>query len=163
MTWKHGDKMSRIDRILWSKGLNLLPGGVKTDWTLTTSDHAAVIVILNKLTEGGQQARVTRIDTTFMNNIELRREFMLRIDEQMTQIHETNLDAHGQLEFLKVAIRSSAIEIASNYRKKSEREYNEIKDGIEFWQSTFENATVERYREMARINLDVLMAKRKKR
>ena len=160
MTWKHGDKMSRIDRILWSKGLNLLPGDVKTDWTLTTSDHAAVIVILNKLTEGGQQARVTRIDTTFMNNIELRREFMLRIDEQMTQIHETNLDAHGQLEFLKVAIRSSAIEIASNYRKKSELEYNEIKDGIEFWQSTFENATVERYREMARINLDALMAKR---
>ena len=115
MTWKHGDKMSRIDQILWSKGLNLLPGDVKTDWTLTTSDHAAVIVILNKLTEGGQQARVTRIDTTFMNNIELRREFMLRIDEQMTQIQETNLDAHGQLEFLKVAIRSSAIEIASSY------------------------------------------------
>ena len=46
MTWRHGDKMSRIDRIRWSASLNLIHKATKTDWSLTSSDHSAVIVHL---------------------------------------------------------------------------------------------------------------------
>ena len=164
MTWRHGDKMSRLDRIQWSQGLNSDYGAVeiKTDWTLTTSDHAAVIVRLQKNTKAPNHSIITRIDTSFINNIKLRSEFVKELDRRMTQIEETNLDPHGRLKFLKMTIRSIAIEIASNYKKEMEAEFKEIQSGIAFWQTTFENSLDSIYRYIAIENLDNLMAKRNK-
>ena len=45
MTWRHGEKMSRLDRIQWSYEINAnREAKIETDWTYTQSDHCAVIV-----------------------------------------------------------------------------------------------------------------------
>ena len=164
MTWQHGDKMSRLDRIQWSQGLNdkYNRAETKTDWTLTTSDHAAVTVKLLKTLRAPSRNIITRIDTSFVSNIKLRSKFIKELDDRMAQIEETNLDPHGRLEFLKMTIRSIAIEVATNYKKDIEAEYKEIQTGISFWQSTFENSLDTIYREMAIENLDILMTRRNK-
>ena len=164
MTWRHGEKMSRIDRIQWSKGLELHLQRRKTEayWTMTLSDHAAVTVELSTRDSETKRSIITRIDTSFLNNINLRMSFLKEIDEKMLQLGETSLDPHGKLEFLKMVIRSTAIEIATNYKKKMNEEYKDIEIGIKFWQSTFENASNEQYRNMAMENLDILIARRDK-
>ena len=95
-----------------------------------------------------------------MHNAELRHKFTLGVDEHMSQLRETNLDPHGRLEFLKMSIRSVAIEIATNYRKEREAEFNEIKAQINFWQTTYENAKEQGYKDLAQENLDTMIAKR---
>ena len=164
MTWRHSDRMSRLDRIQWSHGLGSDYRAIetKTDWSLTTSDHAAVIVRLQKISKAPKRSVITRIDTSFINNIKLRSEFVKELDMRMSQIEETNLDPHGRLEFLKMTIRSIAIEIATNYKKEMEAELKEIQSGIAFWQTTFENSQCSMYRDIAIENLDTLMTKRNK-
>ena len=69
MTWKHGNKMSRIDRIQWTRNLGqTLTHNVGVDWTITSSDHAAVIVELKPQRIEHNRSVITRIDTTFMSN-----------------------------------------------------------------------------------------------
>ena len=160
MTWRHGDKMSRIDRIKWSTNVNVTHVSTTTDWSITTSDHAAVITNLKPVGTRRIRSQITRIDTTFMHNAELRHKFTLGVDEHMSQLRETNLDPHGRLEFLKMSIRSVAIEIATNYRKEREAEFNEIKAQINFWQTTYENAKEQGYKDLAQENLDTMIAKR---
>ena len=160
MTWRHGEKMSRIDRIKWTPSILLEHKSTEADWSLTTSDHAAVIVKLVDRDVRFKRSKITRIDTSFLSNIELRRKFLIEIDERMSQIEDTTLSSHGKLEFLKVSIRSIAIEIATNHKKEMESEYNRIKLGLSFWQSTFENAISSNFKELARVNLDKLTTER---
>ena len=160
MTWRHGEKMSRLDRILWSESLELKHNNTSTDWSLTSSDHSAVVVKLTSQKQMNKRTMITRIDTTFMSNIKLRTIFLREIDERMNQLKETNLDPHGKLEFLKMSIRSVAIDIASNHRKDKEKEFKEIESGLKFWQSTFENSTHPKFNDIARQNLDILIARR---
>ena len=160
MTWRHGNKMSRIDRIQWSESLALKHTSTKTDWTLTSSDHAAVVVQLDVETRKPDRTVITRIDTSFLSNIVLRSNFIKEIDARMDQLKETNLNSHGRLEFLKVSIRSVAIEIATNHRKKMVKEFSDIQKDITFWQEAFENSSNEMFRELAVTNLDTLTAKR---
>ena len=162
MTWRHGDKMSRIDRIQWSDSLDLIHKSTITDWTITTSDHSAVIVELKAKKLIRKTNAITRIDTAFLNNVKLRSEFLSEINQKVQQLEDTNLDPHGRLEFLKVAIRSAAIEIATNHKKKMEQEFNEIQKEMNFWQTTFENGTIPQFKQSARENLDILMARRDK-
>ena len=161
MTWRHGDKMSRIDRIRWSASLNLIHKATKTDWSLTSSDHSAVIVHLTSELKSFKRSIVTRVDTSFMGNVKLRTDFLKDIDNKMMQLNDTNLNPHGKLEFLKVAIRSSAIEIATNHKKESENEFKDIQKGIAFWQNTIENSSAH-FRDIAKENLDCLMTRRDK-
>ena len=162
MTWRHGEKMSRIDRIKWSKTIELDVVNIHADWTLTSSDHAAVIVNLKRPKTQRKFCKITRIDTSFMNNIKLRHKFSTEIDIRMEQLRDTNMNPHSKLEYLKMSIRSIAIDIATNYKKELDLEFNEIKSQLSFWQSTFENASEPSYQNMARDNLDRLSAKRDK-
>ena len=131
MTWKHGYKMSRIDRVLASKEF-LMKHEVTTDWTYTDSDHCAVIVNIS-LDIVKRKSNITRIDTRFMSNVVLKDKFLRELSSRMSQLNETKLDPHQSLEFLKMSIRSIAIEIATNYKKEMEKELNEIKTEISFW------------------------------
>ena len=160
MTWRHGDKMSRLDRIQWSNSINLIHTETKVDWCLTTSDHAAVVVTL-KATQGNRKlTTITRIDTSFMSNIKLKTMFLRELDERMLQISDTALNPHGKLEFLKMTIRSLAIDIATSLKKENEREFKEIESGFKFWQATYEKSSHPHFEEMARQNLDLLTARR---
>ena len=131
MTWKHGSKMSRIDRIQASEDFmrNL---EVTTDWTYTDSDHCAVIAKVN-LDQVRRRDNIVHIDTRFMSNISLKEKFLRDLSARMSQLNETKMDPHQSLEFLKMSIRSIAIETASNYRKEMEKELNDIKTEISFW------------------------------
>ena len=160
MTWRHGDKMSRLDRILWTDSLELKHDSTRSDWSLTTSDHSAVVVKLISNRQRNKRKTITRIDTTFMSNIKLRTNFLREVDERMDQLKETNLDPHGKLEFLKMSIRSVAIDIATNHRKEKEKEFKEIESGLRFWQQTFENSTHPKFNDIARQNLDILIVRR---
>ena len=160
MTWKHGSKMSRIDRIQASEDFmrNL---EVTTDWTYTDSDHCAVIAKVN-LDQVRRRDNIVRIDTRFMSNISLKEKFLRDLSARMSQLNETKMDPHQSLEFLKMSIRSIAIETASNYRKEMEKELNDIKTEISFWQTSFECATSESIRGIATSNLDRAMDRRDK-
>ena len=156
MTWRHGDKMSKIDRILYSDTFNMLAKDVHTDWSYTDSDHGAVVMRLAQKVRSNRliQEKVTRIDTRFMQSTVLKHKFLQEIQRQVTQIADSNMNPHQQLEFLKVAIRSSAIEIASNYKKEQDRLTAEIRNEINFWQSSYESTSIEAIRTVAMINLE---------
>ena len=131
MTWKHGNKMSRIDRVQWTWSLGeSLKHNVVVDWTVTSSDHATVIVELKSQVTEQKRSAITRIDTTFMSNAILRTSFLKEVDKKMSQISETSLNPHGRLEYLKMVIRSAAIEIATNYKKKVDSELKTLQKVI---------------------------------
>ena len=159
MTWRHGEKMSKIDRILFSCSLTYSKVETKTDWTYTESDHAAVIVELTKQHVFTTE-RVTRIDTSFMSNVILKHKFLCELKIKLEQMTETNMNPHQKLEYLKVMIRSIALEIAAEEKKKSEAEHKNLKEEINFWQSAFENSQSELYRQLSVSNLNELTAKR---
>ena len=48
MTWRHGTKMSRLDRIQWSRDLDLKVKSIESDWSYTQSDHCAVVLKLGQ-------------------------------------------------------------------------------------------------------------------
>ena len=161
MTWKHGDKMSKIDRIWYTPGLIMDNIELTTDWTYIDSDHAAVIlkfVNSNRI----KRERVTRIDTRFMNNVLLKHKFLCTIRDRMKQLNETNMNPHQELEYLKMTIRSIALEIASEVKKESEREQQRLKDNIDFWQNAFVNSKSQEYKSLAESHLNDLMAERDK-
>ena len=161
MTWRHGVKMSRLDRIQWSESLCSGTTKVNTDWTLTQSDHSAVIV---KLSSGSKTSydKVVRIDTFFMNNVLLKHQFLKEVGERMEQIKETKMNPHQKLEFLKMCIRSIAIEIATNHKKKRDKELKDLRNDINFWQVAFESAQEDSYKSRAMEKLDEATCKRDK-
>ena len=161
MTWRHGQKMSRIDRILWSQEFEYDKSIVTTDWTYTDSDHSAVIVNLSHRRKPIKE-RVVRVDTRFMQSTELKHLFLQRIRDNMGQLEESNMDPHQKLEFLKMSIRSHALEIASNEKKKSSKEMEDLKNDISFWQKAFENDATGNFSSIAMTNLNELTAKRDK-
>ena len=161
MTWKHGDKMSKIDRIMWTPGISADKITTVTDWTYTESDHAAVISTFITF-ENCKKERITHLDTRFMSDVKLKHLFLTEVKNRVEQIQETNMNLHQQLEYLKMSIRSIVLEIASNVRKESIKAEEGLKKEINFWQKTFENATSQGYRDLAISNLDELMAQRNK-
>ena len=159
MTWRHGIKMSKIDRIVISNSLSLSTK-IKTDWSMTESDHCAVIVSLNNAPK--KFDKIVRIDTRFMSNIIKRQSFLKELDERMSQLMDCNMNPHQKLEFLKMSIRSIAIDIASNHKKLKEKEFNEIRDEINFWHKTLESSKIDSISEMAKSKLDTATINRDK-
>ena len=160
MTWRHGNKMSRLDRVKWSQELSA--GGkmeVETDWTFTQSDHCAVIVKLKSI-HYGRHDKVVRLDTFFMGNVILKHKFLVELSNRMEQTKETQMNPHQILEFLKMNIRSIAIEISSNNKNEREAEMNNLRHEINFWQSSIEAAASQWFRELAVMKLEESICKR---
>ena len=160
MTWRHGSKMSRIDRIQFSDDF-ITESKTTVDWTYTDSDHGAVIVEA-KPVRVTKKHNITRIDVRFMTNITLRTKFIKDLTERLTQLEETILNPHDTLEFLKMCIRSIAIEIASNHKKETEQEYKDIKKEIDFWQCTYEAAQIDGVSNYAQVKLEEATNRRDK-
>ena len=162
MTWRHGDKMSRIDRIYWSQNIVHDKRSTVTDWTYTESDHAAVVVNLSNNGKIGLKPKVTRLDTRFMQSTKLKHEFLKGIKERCEQLNDTGMNPHQRLEFLKMSIRSLALEIAANEKKHVEEEMKNLKKEIDFWQKAYENDTSGQFTSIAVTNLNELMSRRDK-
>ena len=161
MTWRHGEKMSRLDRIQWSSELEANILKVETDWTYTQSDHCVVIV---KLGSNARKAhdKIVRIDTLFMSNVLLKHKFLSELSTRIEQIKDTNMNPHQKLEFLKMTIRSLAIEIAPNHRKERENEMNTLRRETCFSQNALETATSDSFRTLATTKMDEIICKRDK-
>ena len=152
--------MSKIDRI---QGLTEFLGKYKvsTDWTYTESDHCAMIVTsLSDKIE--RRDNIVRIDTRFMSNVVLKDKFIRELNNRMSQLNETKMNPHQSLEFLKMNIRSIAIETATNYKKDMEKELKEVKADITFWQTSYECAKTEEIRKIAEGHLDKATDRRDK-
>ena len=161
MTWRHGEKMSRLDRIQWSDELNTTLISTETDWSYTQSDHCAVIVRLGQI-QPRRRDKIVRIDTSFMSNVQLKHKFLVELDLRMDQMSDTNMNPHQQLEYLKMSIRSIAIEIASNHRKERNKKLENLRNEIKFWQSAFESASSDNFKDLAVVKLDEVTCKRDK-
>ena len=96
MTWRHGTKMSRLDRIMWSSDFHLGKYRVTTDWTYVDSDHAAVIVHMT-CPRRSNANKVVRIDTKFMQSTILKHIFLKELKLRNDQIADTNMDPHQKL------------------------------------------------------------------
>ena len=162
MTWRHGRKMSKLDRIRWTDDYSTRRYKLRTDWSYTISDHCAVIVNITSQNNPRPTRNVTRIDTRFLADIKLRDLFLKELDERVRQIKDTNLSPHGQIEFLKMSMRSIAIEIASRQKKLRDSEIKQIRADLEFWQKSYETAKIEYLKVLAMKNLDELTNKRDK-
>ena len=102
---------------------------LETDWTYTQSDHCAVIAKLGKISKK-RFDKIVRIDTFFMNNVILKHKFLSELSIKMGQTVDTNMNPHQKLEYLKMTIRSTALEIASNYKKERNREMDDLRRDI---------------------------------
>ena len=97
-----------------------------------------------------------------MSNIITRQSFLKELDVRMAQLSECNMNPHQKLEFLKMSIRSIAIDIASNHKKVKDKQFNDIKEEINFWHKTLESSKIDSITEMAKCNLDRATANRDK-
>ena len=95
-----------------------------------------------------------------MSNAVLRNKFQVEVTARMKQIAETNMNPHQKLEFLKMSIRSIAIEIATNYKKERNNQIDNLRKDIKFWQSAFETAATGSFKATARDRLDEAICKR---
>ena len=162
MTWRHGEKMSRLDRIQWSHDVSHdMKLFIDTDWTYTQSDHCALIVKISHPTKL-KYDRITRLDTLFLNNVILKQKFLNELTVRMKQADDTQMNPHQKLEYLKMSIRSIALEIASNYKKEKAAEMNTLREEINFWQSSVENAASDTFRDLVISKLDESICKRDK-
>ena len=103
-----------------------------------------------------------RIDTFFMNNALLKHKFITELNFKMNQTQETNMNPHQKLEYLKMSIRSTALEIAANYKRERNIEMENLRNDMKFWQLSVENAVDDTFRSLATSKLDDLICKRDK-
>jgi len=126
-TWGRGETQSRLDRIYtrlpqyYNKKLDI-------NWTLTKSDHAAVILTLENRNKIKTKNEHIKLDNTIVTNAELLQELRQYLEEQMIQTNDMN--PHMRLEFAKMTIGTKAIEINMRLRKKENNELRDLNDQI---------------------------------
>ena len=161
MTWRHGDKMSKIDRIMISDNADYSIITTHNDWSYTSSDHGAVVTKLIPTNQNTKPRfdRIVRLDTRFVQSTILKHKFLVENKRHYDQIIEQNMNPHQQLEFLKMAIRSTVIEISSNQRKEREALTKEIRRDINFWQTSYEQSVMPAMKSTAMSNLEIAKTK----
>ena len=68
-----------------------------------------------------------------MNNVLLKHQFITELNLKISQLHETDMNPHQRLEYLKMSIRSTALEIASNHKKEQIANILNLRRDIAFW------------------------------
>jgi hypothetical protein len=118
-TWKRGKTQSRLDRI-YTRLQQYSNRKLETDWTLTKSDHAAVILTIEQRDKFTTKKEHTKLDNTIVTNKNLLNELKQYLEEKMT--HATDMNPHMTLEFAKMTIRTKAIGISMRLREKENNE-----------------------------------------
>jgi hypothetical protein len=128
-TWRKGKTMSKLDRIftrLTSYNIHSLV----TDWTFTTSDHAAVITEFIHTNRIKYKSAHVKLDNDVVKNPELLLELRQYVSMQLADPNAALFDPHAKLEFAKVCIRTKAIDIMARIRKKDSIELKELNRDI---------------------------------
>jgi hypothetical protein len=126
-TWRRGKTQSRLDKI-YTRISQYTNKKMETNWTLTKSDHAAVILTLEHKEKINTKSEHNKLDNTIATNTELLNELKQYLEEEMIQA--ININPHMRLEFAKMTIRTKAIEISIRLRKEENNELRDLKDQI---------------------------------
>jgi len=128
-TWQQGKKMSKVDRILY-RLTNFARKKIYTDWTFIRTDHAAVVA----------QFEHEHKVTTKSSHVKLCNEILkdpVKLNELrhylITQLSDPQLGSfnpHAKLEFAKMTIRSKALDIMAQSRKKQNMTLVELNKDI---------------------------------
>lgn len=102
-TWRRGKTQSRFDRFLIRLALYSIKK-TKSNWTLTKSDHAAVILTLQHRDKTITKKQHIKLDNTIVTNYELLNELKQYVEEQMIQAAQLN--PHIKLQFAKMRTMS---------------------------------------------------------
>jgi exonuclease III len=126
-TWRRGQIMSKLDRILYRLDNYVLKNNT-ISWTITTSDHAAVIATL----EHCEQTRPRNDHIKLDNNIIKNPLFLNEIREYViNQLEDaSNMNPHMKLEFAKMSIRTITLAIMKRERKRESLELEDINRDI---------------------------------
>jgi hypothetical protein len=126
-TWMRGKTQSRLDRI-YTRLSQYTNKKLDINWTLTKSNHAAVILTLEHKERTNTKSEHIKLDNTIVTNTELLNELKKYLEEQMIQA--ANMNPHMKLEFAKMTIRTKAIEISLRLRMKENSELRDLNDQI---------------------------------
>jgi hypothetical protein len=114
MTWRRGNVMSRLDRIfLKLNGFKRL--NITSDWTLSDSDHAAVILNLGNNLNKTRVPKICKLDPQVVTNPEALTELRQYLFDQLSTV-DINSTPHFKLEFVKMTIRTKSLEISKALR-----------------------------------------------
>ncbi len=126
-TWRRGKSMSRLDRIYYRMP-HYIVKSFKTNWTLTTSDHAGLILVLEN-----QQRTFCRNEHIKLDNGVVQNKLTLceLADYVTEQLQTTNgMNPHVKLEFAKMTVRTKALEIMSRNKRKENEQLKELDAAI---------------------------------
>ena len=139
-TWNRANTniFSTIDRVLYSNEMFKIES-VSTDWGLSASDHAAVVVKMNPI-DHQQRGRdkLVRLDPLLLKDNEILRMFEVELEEMLQSVGD-DWNPHLKLEFLKMSIRSLSERAQANRKKKERSEEEDINEELNQAVSALEN------------------------
>ena len=125
-TWRRANSniFSTIDRVLFSRQL-LRPTSVRTNWSLSFSDHAAVEVGFEALNQvRPERSNITRLDPSILNDQETKSRINEAFEE-MLRGARSHWDPHMRLEYAKMCLRT-VVEREQADRKVREKSEEEL-------------------------------------
>ena len=122
-----GKTQGRLDRI-YTRLSKYTNKKLDINWTLTKSNHAAVILTLEHKERKNTKSEHIKLDNTIVTNTELLNELKKYLEEQMIQA--ANMNPHMKLDFAIMTIRTKAIEISMRLRMKENSELRDLNDQI---------------------------------
>jgi hypothetical protein len=130
-TWRRQGTLSRLDRVL-TRLPNFRRRSITTNWSITKTDHAAVTVILEHIQKPKHKNGHTKLCNSIVTNPQSLAELRTYVIEQLATADELNMNPHNKLEFVKVTIRTKALELMSRQRKQQSVALAELEQEIQF-------------------------------
>jgi hypothetical protein len=127
-TWRKRKIMSKLDRVLFRSDDYELHNNT-VDWTLTTSDHAAVITSLKHIRKLRQRNEHIKLDNEIIKNIAIHKEIEQYLIEQLATA--TQMNPHVKLDFAKMTLRTKTLEIMKRQKDNVANELKELNAEIQ--------------------------------
>jgi endonuclease/exonuclease/phosphatase (EEP) superfamily protein YafD len=126
-TWRRGQVMSKLDRIFYRLENYTLKSN-EVDWTVASSDHAAVIAILEHKELTKHKNDHVKLDNEIIKNPTFLSEIREYVTEQLATA--THMNPHLKLEFFKMTVRTITLAIMKRERQREISELAEINGDI---------------------------------
>ena len=131
-TWRrpNSNTMSVLDRVMYRAG-KLKRVSIKSNWAITSSDHAAVEVNFKTVgqSNGGCKVKIARLDPSLLTckslADQIRQEFV-----DMFSTSDGCWNPHTTLEFAKVCLRSVVERVQAIRKKKEKSDEEEVNDSL---------------------------------
>ena len=146
-TWRRAntDCFSTIDRILYQTSKFHLMG-VKENWSLSSSDHAAVECCFNlEGQEAKSRSKIPRIDPSLAKSPEIGATLYREVTEMLGTMPD-GWDPHMKLEFAKVCIRTVAEKLQAERKRREKLEEESLNDDLNEAITILENEALTEYR-----------------